>query len=167
MSQKQEQEQKQETQSQYCYILYSGNRTYVGYTVNPARRIRQHNGLIKGGARATRRAHDWAFLAIVSATAAAANFTNVQALSLEWHLKHPNGRKKQPPPSTYWGVQGRLRGMIEVLNRYAMDFTVQVAPAYMASVTELRDAAEAQKDLSNPACNVINIALLEKVQSKG
>ena len=146
----------QPQQPQYCYILYSGNRTYVGYTVNPARRIRQHNGLIKGGARATRRAHDWAFLAIVTANDPA--FTNVQALSLEWHLKHPNGRKRQPPPSTYWGVQGRLKGMIEVLNRYTtMDFTVQVAPAYMAHVTELRDAAEAQKDLSDPACNVINL----------
>lgn len=147
--------QQQPQLQQHCYVLYSGNRTYVGYTVNPARRVRQHNGLIKGGARATRRASNWAFLAIV--TSADTAFTKNQALSLEWHLKHPNGRKKQPPPSTYWGVQGRLMGLVEVLNRYPMDFTVQVAPPHLAYVTQLRDAAEAQKDLSDPTCNVINV----------
>jgi predicted GIY-YIG superfamily endonuclease len=151
-------EQQQQQQQQHCYVLYSGNRTYVGYTVNPARRVRQHNGLIKGGARATRRATNWAFLAIV--TSADPAFTKVKALSLEWHLKHPNGRKKQPPPSTYWGVQGRLQGLVQVLNRYPMDFTVQVAPQYLAYVTQMRDAAEAQKDLSDPTCNVVNLAAL-------
>jgi predicted GIY-YIG superfamily endonuclease len=149
-------EEEEQPQKQHCYILYSGNRTYVGYTVNPARRVRQHNGLIKGGARATRRATNWAFLAIVMATEPT-TLTKCQALSLEWHLKHPNGRKRHPPPSTYWGVQGRLQGMIQVLNRYPMDFTVQVAPPYLAYATQLRDAAEAQKDLSDPSCNVINL----------
>ena len=154
---KQETKQEEGQKLQYCYVLYSGNRTYVGYTVDPARRVRQHNGLIKGGARATRRATNWAFLAIVGTADPA--FTNVKALSLEWHLKHPNGRKKQPPPSTYWGVQGRLKGLVEVLNRYSMDFDVQVAPQYLAYVTQLRDAAEAQKDLSDPTCNIINLTI--------
>ena len=41
--------------SHYCYILRNSyepdkNRTYNGYTVNPSKRIRQHNQEIKGGA---------------------------------------------------------------------------------------------------------------------
>lgn len=48
-----------------CYLLESKNpkskgRTYVGFTVNPRRRIRQHNGEIVNGASKTKR---WASLA--------------------------------------------------------------------------------------------------------
>ena len=38
----------------YVYLLESTNHcTYVGATMNLDRRLRQHNGEIKGGARAT------------------------------------------------------------------------------------------------------------------
>lgn len=38
----------------YCYLLYTDEgQTYVGATVNPDRRLRQHNKEIVGGARAT------------------------------------------------------------------------------------------------------------------
>lgn len=40
----------------FCYMLAStdGRKTYVGATINPDRRLRQHNGEISGGARATK-----------------------------------------------------------------------------------------------------------------
>ena len=40
--------------SSYCYMLYTDNgQTYIGATVDPDRRLRQHNKEISGGARAT------------------------------------------------------------------------------------------------------------------
>jgi predicted GIY-YIG superfamily endonuclease len=38
----------------YCYLLYTDKgQTYVGATVDPDRRLRQHNKEISGGARST------------------------------------------------------------------------------------------------------------------
>jgi structure-specific endonuclease subunit SLX1 len=38
----------------YCYLLYTEcSQTYVGATIDPDRRLRQHNKEISGGARAT------------------------------------------------------------------------------------------------------------------
>ena len=39
----------------FCYMLSStdGRKTYVGATIDPNRRLRQHNGEISGGARTT------------------------------------------------------------------------------------------------------------------
>ena len=75
----------------YCYILYNTqqpHRTYVGYTTNPLRRLRQHNGLISGGAKATTLIKEgkgcWAFLAIITSL----SFNKNVALSFEWHLKY-------------------------------------------------------------------------------
>jgi len=47
-----------------CYLLTSLNaghkhKTYVGFTVNPKRRLRQHNGSIQGGATKTSKCRPW------------------------------------------------------------------------------------------------------------
>lgn len=44
----------------YVYLLVNNNKnTYIGMTNNPKRRIRQHNGIIKGGAKCTKKSTTW------------------------------------------------------------------------------------------------------------
>ncbi len=116
----------------YVYVvrqkLPSGRwgATYAGFTVDPARRLRQHNGELKGGARATtsrKAAHggEWAFALIVHSDAFADRHL---ALSLEWHLKHLPGaggrgrrgtgkraKKKQQGDGIFVPEKERLRGI--------------------------------------------------------
>ena len=94
----------------YCYILYNdqNNSTYNGYTNNLQRRIRQHNGEIKGGAKyTTRRDVEWKYLAYITVDDSA--FTQKRALSCEWHCKYPTGRR--PREREFNSPEGRLRGL--------------------------------------------------------
>ena len=64
------------------YCLISGPRSYVGVTKNLPRRLRQHNGALVGGARATRATTQaWAVLYVVHGFSA-----HRAALQLEWRL---------------------------------------------------------------------------------
>jgi predicted GIY-YIG superfamily endonuclease len=96
----------------YNYILYNdvSNATYNGYTVDIERRLRQHNGEIKGGAGGTakHRGH-WKFLAVVTSP----QFTKNTAMSFEWWVRYPTGKK--PRPAGFAGPLGRLRGLEMVM----------------------------------------------------
>jgi predicted GIY-YIG superfamily endonuclease len=96
----------------YNYILYNtlNNTTYNGYTINLARRLRQHNGELSGGAKSTKKyCGHWRYLAIITSP----QFTKQSALSFEWHIRYPTGRK--PRPNEFTGPQGRLSGLERVL----------------------------------------------------
>ena len=85
----------------YVYILkeIDGKRTYVGYTVNPERRIRQHNGEITGGAKYTQ-GKKWEYVGYLT------GFPDKYiALQCEWKIKHPYGRKRSN------GIDGRLEAI--------------------------------------------------------
>ena len=49
----------------WVYVLRShAGRTYVGSTTDPPRRLRQHNGEIRGGAKCTRGGRPWALVKV-------------------------------------------------------------------------------------------------------
>lgn len=100
----------------FCYIIAHANtntenrlpkqRTYNGYTVNVSRRLRQHNGEIKGGAKATRTTDGgWYYIAILTCR----QWTAVRAMQHEWTIKYPTRHK--PRPAEYQGPIGRIKSL--------------------------------------------------------
>ena len=78
-------------QTHCVYVLRSLSspaRSYVGYTSDPAHRLRQHNGEVAGGAKHTSRARPWAMQCVLSRFS-----THAAALQFEWALQHPAASK--------------------------------------------------------------------------
>lgn len=63
-----------------CYVLrsFSGLRTYTGITTDLSRRLRQHNGEIRGGAKATRSGGPWNVLCVVACLLAVEVFVGLE-----------------------------------------------------------------------------------------
>jgi len=83
----------------FVYVLVScttPTRSYVGVTINIARRLRQHNGDICGGARYTKGSRPWRVHAMFQLA------SRHDALSLEWKVTHCKTR------SDGSGVGGRV-----------------------------------------------------------
>lgn len=73
----------------YVYIIKgikhdnpNKSKYYIGYTVDPQRRIMQHNRLKKNGAKSTA-GYIWNYVALIS------NINdNIEGLQIEWRLKY-------------------------------------------------------------------------------
>jgi predicted GIY-YIG superfamily endonuclease len=109
----------------YCYLLVSSDykRTYIGATNNPDRRLKQHNGELSGGAKATS-GHEWRRLVLV------AGFPDSKAaLQFEWAWKY-NSRKLGS------GLNNRIKGLKALLEKdkstsAAIPFKEWMSPPYI------------------------------------
>ena len=101
----------------YNYIIYNENgNTYNGYTTNLSRRLKQHNGVIKGGARYTNGKGPWKYLMILYD----GDWTSISdAKKVEWNIRYPTRRKPRPPK--YNGINGRILSIYDVCNNYYDD----------------------------------------------
>ena len=82
------------------YLLKCENYSYVGMTNDIFKRLRQHNGEIKGGARYTSKRKGWYPVLIID------GFQDMKsAMQCEWRLKR--GKK---------GVIGRIKYLNDFLN---------------------------------------------------
>ena len=97
----------------YCvYLLVntSNKYTYLGITNNSIRRIRQHNGIIKGGARYTNAKKgdgEWKYYLKIH------NLTKSEALSMERTAKNLRRRAKGKTP-----IERRCSVLLPLLNKY-------------------------------------------------
>lgn len=72
------------------YILKSDNYTYIGMTNDFFKRWKQHNKILKGGAKATSRRDNWSPICIID------GFPSLkEACQCEWKLKRVKGHKKR------------------------------------------------------------------------
>jgi putative endonuclease len=104
--------------SYICYMItHEYKNTYVGITNDFNHRLNQHNGIIKGGAKATHKYNDWELAFYISGFE-----TKNEVLSFEWHMHHPNGkRRKDSSSKDYYGVLGRIRGLCQVLMNHKFE----------------------------------------------
>ena len=86
------------------YIIENAGRTYAGVSPTPERRLRQHNGEIKGGAKyTTGSGPGWIHKCIVKGFQ-----TKIQALQFEWAVKHE-------APRNTGGIDARMKKLARVL----------------------------------------------------
>jgi predicted GIY-YIG superfamily endonuclease len=94
--------------SRHCVYLLNSlskpQRTYVGYTVDLDRRVRQHNGELVGGAKYTQHGRPWKVIGYVTGFP-----TDSLALQFEWRMHHPQPRSGP-------GVAGRIKTLNRLLS---------------------------------------------------
>ena len=77
----------------FVYLLKSNSTptcssTYIGFSTNPHRRLRQHNGEIAAGAMKTHKYRPWEHICVISGFP-----SRVVALMFEWQWQHPKSSR--------------------------------------------------------------------------
>ncbi|KAL0020174.1 hypothetical protein WJX79_002771 [Trebouxia sp. C0005] len=145
-----------------CYLLTSldpknKGRTYIGFTVNPRRRLRQHNGEITAGAHRTKRGRPWDMVLVVYGFP-----TKVQALQFEWAWQHPTASKAVRDAAqrlgtiAMRGAKGKVRLLFEMLSLDPWCYYPLTVQLLSTSYAPLRN-----KCLQPPAHVAVTVAPME------
>ena len=143
-----------------CYLLVTSSkrpRTYVGATPDLARRLRQHNGEIGGGARYTRMARlaaarsegdvddgvSWQVACVVRGFE-----TQRQCLQFEWAAKHVKKASGRGFRSSGGGLRARVKHLENLLA--AERWTAQAPPAAAVPLVLEWHAREAARPKGGP-----------------
>lgn len=135
----------------FCYIISCGHHTYNGYTNNLVRRLRQHNGCIKGGARATTRVQgQWQYIAIVTSPEWSAQV----AMKHEWTIKYPT--RKRPRPKIYQGARGRIQSLNIVAPQIPEPTTMYIVQEHIHLIDKAGLPANIFLEELKPSCDLNN-----------
>ena len=117
----------------YCYIIANEKRTYNGYTNNLSRRLRQHNGEIKGGAKATHNRKDgmWKYIAIITNP----EWTAQRAMQVEYWVKYPT--RKKPRPKEYCTPVGRIKSLKNIFENISDNVVIYIHPDFLETALEI------------------------------
>lgn len=89
-----------------CYIIENKGYTYVGVSNNVKKRLRAHNGEIKGGAKyTTSKGSGWKHICVIHGFP-----TKIESMQFEWALKHV-------PPRNAGGIKNRIKKLQILLNK--------------------------------------------------
>lgn len=89
-----------------CYIIKNKDYTYVGVSNNADKRLRAHNGEIKGGAKyTTSKGSGWKHICIISGFP-----TKIESMQFEWALKHIR-------PRNAGGIVNRIKKLNTLLHK--------------------------------------------------
>ena len=107
----------------YC-LVNSAGATYIGATVDRDRRLKQHNGVLKGGAKATSRTPgEWRRHCYVKGFP-----DNHAALSFEWRWKSLSRKKTY---ASLEPLERRLEALQELLRLDRPTSTAQPYASYL------------------------------------
>jgi predicted GIY-YIG superfamily endonuclease len=115
----------------YCYILFTGDRTYCGYTSSLNSRLQQHNGLRPGGAKATRVAKGWRYLLVLHS----ASWSRSRAMQVEAMLKSPKAKKSIPKNLSR--VETRLQSLTILCGKVTESIVVYVEDCFIPLVKNI------------------------------
>jgi predicted GIY-YIG superfamily endonuclease len=118
----------------YCLVSEKG-RTYVGFSTNVDRRLRQHNGELQGGARAT---HGSSWNRIITVTGFP---TQQAALQFEWKWKRLTKGQRGP------AVERRCQALLELLNSEQSTTNAVPFSTYESPLLVMLEATQAQEFL--------------------